>query len=98
MKTVFISQPMRGKSNEQIKEERKELIEHLHNEGYNVIDSIVAKNAEDAMNRPIYYLGFSILRLSACDVAWFMDGWEDARGCKIEHTIVEEYGIPIMRD
>ena len=46
MKKVFISQPMYGKTNEQIQSERMELISKLNNAGYEVIDSII----EDDVN------------------------------------------------
>lgn len=95
---VFISQPMGGKSNEQIRKERSELVEELQKDGYEVVDSIVAETPEAAFNEPVYYLSQSILTLSKCDCIYFMPGWEKARGCKIEHTIAVEYGIEIICD
>jgi hypothetical protein len=95
---IFISQPMYGKTNEQIREERKIIVAKLEDKGYEVVDSIVAKTPEDAMYEPVYYLSQSILKLAEADKALFMEGWENARGCKIEHDIVEAYGIPILQD
>jgi hypothetical protein len=97
-KKVFISQPMKGKTKEDIIEERWELVKYLEDEGYVVVPSIVAETPEEANSRPVYYLSKSIKMLSMSDCAYFMPGWEDARGCKIEHTIAKEYGIPIMHD
>ncbi len=38
---VMISQPMRGKTNEQIKEERTKLVKELEEKGLEVIDTII---------------------------------------------------------
>jgi hypothetical protein len=89
---------MHGKTNEQIRSERKSLVQELEEEGYGIIDSIIADTPEKAFNEPVFYLSQSIYLLSLSDLVYFMDGWENARGCKIEHTIVKEYGIPILRD
>lgn len=35
----------------------------------------------------LYYLSQSLLRMGACDVVYFRKGWENARGCKIEHEV-----------
>ena len=95
---VFISQPMMGKSNEQIRKERADLVEELENEGYEVIDSIVAETPEEAFNEPVYYLSKSIYLLSQADAVYFMPGWDKARGCEIEHDICVRYSIKIMND
>lgn len=96
MKTVFISQPMNGKTNEEIRTEREELIKILEKKGLTVIDSIIANSPEEACNEPVFYLAKSIDLLSKVDYVYFMQGWEEARGCKIEHQIAEAYNIPIM--
>ncbi|MCE7699955.1 MAG: DUF4406 domain-containing protein [Methanobacterium paludis] len=97
-KIIFISQPMAGKAKEVIKAERAELVDYLEKKGYFVLDSIVAKTPKEALNDPVYYLSESILLLSEADCVYFMPGWKDARGCKIEHTIAKEYGISIIKD
>lgn len=38
---VMISQPMKGKTNEQIREEREDLVKRLQEEGYEVLDTIL---------------------------------------------------------
>ena len=98
MKQVFISQPMMGKTNDEIRKERQETVEKLEQRGFKVIDSIVAITPEAAFNEPVYYLSQSIYLLSQCDYAYFMDGWRTARGCLIEHTIAKEYGITIIHE
>lgn len=99
MKKLFISQPMRGKSDEEILKEREKAIksaEKQMDEPVEVIDSFFQLAPTDA--RPLWYLGESLKLLATADVAYFAKGWEKARGCKIEHTCAVEYGIPTIED
>lgn len=94
MKKLFISQPMRGKTDEEIKSERAKAVEaasELVGEPVEVIDSFFEKAPADA--KPLWFLGKSLELLAGADVAHFAPGWENARGCKIEHTCAVEYGI-----
>ena len=94
MKKLFISQPMRGKSDEEIFAERQKAIkaaEKVIGEPVEVIDSFFEKAPVNA--KPLWFLGKSLELLADADVAYFAPGWEDARGCKIEHTCAVEYDI-----
>ena len=88
---IMISQPMRGKTNEQIREERKALVEALEREGDEVIDTVFEKAPSDE-DIAIYMLSQSIRFIGKVDAVYFMKGWENARGCKIEHQVAVEYG------
>ncbi len=95
MKKLFISQPMRGKTDEEILAERKNAIasaEHYLNEEVEVIDSFF----DDFNGRPLEFLAKSIALLATADIAYFAEGWENARGCKIERECAEKYGIDII--
>lgn len=89
---VMISQPMRGKINEEIRLEREDLIEKLKKDGYEVVDTIISENAPKSMDESIYYLSKSIEFIGKVDGVIFMPGWESARGCKIEYLVAREYG------
>lgn len=94
MKKLFISQPMKGKSDEEILAEREKAIaeaQKMIGEPVEVIDSFFQSAPADA--RPLWFLGKSLELLSVADVAYFADGWQDARGCRIEHECAVEYGI-----
>ena len=94
MKKLFISQPMRGKSDEEILAERQkaiEVAEKVIGEPVEVIDSFFEKAPVNA--KPLWFVGKSLELLADADVAYFAPGWEDARGCKIEHTCAVEYDI-----
>lgn len=95
MKKLFISQPMRGKSDEEILAEREKAIQAARvelQEDVEVIDSYFQGAPADA--RPLWFLGKSLELLSTADIAYFAPGWEKARGCKIERLCADEYGIP----
>lgn len=94
MKKVMISQPMKGKTNEQIKKERAELVKELQEAGYEVLDTVF-ENAPADEDVAIYMLSQSIRYLGKADMIVFMKGWEKARGCKIEHQVAVEYGKEI---
>jgi len=94
MKKLFISQPMRNKTDEDILKERKEaatVAENIIGEPVEMIDSFFESAPHDA--KPLWFLGKSIELLAQADVAYFAPGWKDARGCKIEHECAAEYGI-----
>lgn len=94
MKKLFISQPMGGRSDEDILAEREKAIheaEGLLGEPVEVIDSFFQSAPVGA--KPLWFLGKSLELLSGADVAYFANGWQGARGCKIEHTCAVEYGI-----
>ena len=40
-------------------------------------------------------LGKSISLMSEADLVVFAPGWENARGCRIEHEVAKEYGIQV---
>lgn len=94
MKKLFISQVMRGKTDKEILAEREKAIkeaEKIIGEPVEVIDSFFQSAPVDA--KPLWFLGKSIELLSTADVVYFAPGWEEARGCRIEHECAKEYGI-----
>lgn len=96
---VFISQPMKGKTNEEIKAERRRLIgkvRALYGDDIEIIDSFFENAPADA--RPLWFLGKSLELLATADVAAFARGWRDARGCRIENICAIEYGIAVVED
>lgn len=93
---IMISQPMNGKTREQINAERMELRMKFEVEGHTVIDTIFADSPEEAQNKPVWYFSKAVEAMSTVDAVYFMEGWEESRGCKLEHQIAEAYGIAIL--
>jgi hypothetical protein len=60
----------------------------------NIIDSYF--DDSNIKHSPVWCLGESIKLMSDADYVVFCNGWEDARGCRIERTIANEYGIPCV--
>lgn len=98
MVRLFISQPMKDKTDEEIKAVREKAIADARTiigiDNIEVVDSFFERAPVDA--KPLWFLGKSLELLSTADVAYFAKGWEDARGCKIEHTCAQEYGIKVI--
>lgn len=97
MKKLFISQPMSDKTNEEIKAVREAIVadvSKLVGDEVEVIDSFFENAPHDAM--PLWFLGKSLELLSTADCVYFAEGWDKARGCKIEHECAIQYGIDIV--
>ena len=93
---LFISQPMKDKTNEEIKEERNKIVKRVTERfgEVEVIDSFFENAQHDA--KPLWFLGKSLELLSTADCAYFAEGWKDYRGCKIVHEAAVYYGIDIV--
>lgn len=99
MKKIFISQPMKDKTAEEIKQERQKVVDAVVEEYGNdieIIDSYFEGAPVDA--RPLWFLGKSLELLSTADMVFFADGWDSARGCKVEHEACVAYGLNIIHD
>ena len=88
---IMISQPMRDKTEQQIRDERKEIVQGIKELGDEVIDTIFTEEAPKDCDTAIYFLAKSIESIGKVDAVYFMRGWEKARGCKIEHQVAVEY-------
>lgn len=95
---LFISQPMNGKTDDEILKVREEAVKFVkdicEDEEIELIDSFFQGAPEEA--KPLWYLGKSIQLMSEADAVFFAPGWEEARGCKIEHECALEYGKVII--
>ena len=102
----MISQPMNGLTEEQITADRERAIEALKGMGYEVVNTRFTdewyskENMEErgVVQIPICFLAKSIENMSLCHAAFFVKGWENARGCKIEHEIATQYGMTIIEE
>lgn len=103
---AMISQPMAGKTDEQIIHARNKAIVALDKMGYEVVNTLFTDGwySKDSMKDrgvvqiPICFLAKSLENMSLCDAVYFTDGWRDARGCRIEHTVAHEYNVKIIEE
>ena len=104
MKKLFISQPMKGKTDGEILFERDRAVaraKELLGDEVELVDSFFSGFSEDndeTINKPVFYLGKSLEKLASADVAYFCKGWNEYRGCRIEHTVAKEYDIRTIEE
>lgn len=99
MKKLFISQPMKDKTDAEILAVREQAIQSAKNllgEDVEVIDSFFQDAPHDA--KPLWFLAKSLELLATADVVYFAKDWEKYRGCRIENTCAMEYGITVIED
>lgn len=104
MMKVMISQPMAGKSEQEIAETLERVSAVLQTNGYEVVNTLFTDEwySDKAMQErgvvqiPLCFLAKSLENMSLCHVAYFCKGWEKARGCKIEHDAAVAYGLKII--
>ena len=96
MVKILISQPMKDKTNQEIEQERKKIIEKVRKYfgEIEVIDSFFKDAPHDA--RPLWFLGKSLELLSNANIIVLGKGWENSRGCRIEHECAVQYGISVI--
>lgn len=96
MKKLFISQPMKGRTDKEILEERKNIIERARQKfgEVEVLDTFFQNAPHEA--KPLWFLAKSLEFLSIADIAVFAKDWEKYRGCRIENVCAKEYGIDVI--
>ena len=101
---AMLSQPMAGKTNEEIIATRERAIKALEESGYEVVNTLFTDewySTESMKERgvvqiPLCFLAKSLENMSKCDAVYFCEGWKNARGCRIEHEVAVEYGLDII--
>lgn len=97
---VFISQPMRGLSDQEILSAKESAIEKvtdyvLRKYGHNI--KVIDTFFPDFDGNRLKFLGKSILDgLSKADLAVFLPGWNKADGCRCEEFIAVRYGVECL--
>lgn len=103
-KKAMLSQPMAGKTDEEIVATREKAIRVLEGLGYEIVNTLFtdAWYSSEAMTErgvvqiPLCFLAKSLDNMSRCHAAYFCKGWENARGCRIEHETAVAYGLEII--
>lgn len=101
---AMLSQPMAGKTEEEIIATRERAIRELERRGYEVVNTLFtdewysdkAMKERGVVNIPLCFLAKSLENMSLCHAAYFCKGWENARGCRIEHDAAKAYGLEII--
>lgn len=101
---AMLSQPMGGKSEEEIIATRNRAISFLQENGYEIVNTLFtdewysnnAMESRGVVQIPLCFLAKSLENMSLCHVVFFCKGWETARGCRIEHDAAKAYGLEII--
>ena len=104
MEKAMLSQPMAGKTEQEIVETRERATKALQEAGYEIVNTLFTDewySKESMENRgvvqiPLCFLAKSLENMSLCHAAYFCKGWENARGCRIEHEAAKAYGLKII--
>lgn len=103
-KKAMLSQPMRGKTDEEIIETRNLAIKALEAAGYEVVNTLFTDEwySKEKMEErgvvqiPVCFLAKSIENMSLCHAVYFCKGWDRARGCILENEVAKAYGLDII--
>lgn len=95
---------MACKSEEEVIETREKAIKVLKEKGFEIVNTLFTDewySNENMAERgvvqiPLCFLAKSLENMSLCHAAYFCKGWENARGCKIEHEAAKVYGLEII--
>ena len=105
MSKIMISQRMNGLTDEQIIETRNRFLEYAKKENLEVVNTYFTDewysnesmmSSRDVVQIPLFFLAKSLENMSQCSIVYFAKGWENARGCKIEHEVALQYGLEII--
>ena len=104
MKKAMLSQPMAGKTDEEIVATREKAIKVLKEKGYEIVNTLFTDEwySNESMKErgvvqiPLCFLAKSLENMALCHAAYFCKGWENARGCKIEHDAIGNMAIAFV--
>ena len=88
MMKAMLSQPMAGKSEEEIRATREKAIKALEKRNYEIVNTLFTDEwySSDKMKErgvvqiPLCFLAKSLENMSLCHAVYFCKGWEQARG------------------
>lgn len=98
MKRVFVSVGMSGREAYDIGndiERAKTTIKHNATGKVHIIDNYDCVKP-DTLTTRLYCLGEAVKKLGDCDACFFVKGWENYNGCKVEMEVCKTYGIEII--
>lgn len=101
---AMLSQPMAGKTEEEIVATREKAVAALKAKGYEIVNTLFTDewySSEKMKERgvvqiPLCFLAKSLENMSLCHAAYFCKGWEQARGCRLEHDAAITYGLNVI--
>jgi hypothetical protein len=104
MPKAMLSQPMAGKTEDEIIATREKAIDTLKSKGYEIVNTLFTDewySNEKMKERGVVqislcFLAKSLEHMSLCDAVYFCKGLKTTRGCKIEHDAAVAYGLTVI--
>ena len=101
---AMLSQPMAGKTDAEIVATREKAIAALEEKGYEIVNTLFTDEwySKDSMTErgvvqiPLCFMAKGLENMSLCHAVYFCKGWENARGCRIEHEAAKAYGLEVI--
>lgn len=101
---AMLSQPMAGKTEEEIINTRNRAVAELEKRGFEIVNTLFtdewyspqAMKQRGVVQIPLCFLAKSLENMSLCHAAYFCKGWENTRGCRIEHEAAKAYGLEVI--
>lgn len=97
MKKLFISCPMKGRTEENIRksmEKMHKIAEIMFDQELEVIPSYIEDNPPDTRDQRIWYLGESIKMMADADYYIGVEWPDEFPGCAVENRVADAYNIP----
>lgn len=97
MKKLFISCPMKGRTEENIRnsmERMHKIAEAFFDQELEVIPTYIEDNPPQDSKRAVWYLGESIKKLAEADYFIGIGYTEHFSGCRVEFEVARSYNIP----
>lgn len=104
-KKAMLSQPMAGKTDEEIKATREKAVQALKEMGYEPIDvpfleewynSKASPKQSSVVTVPEYFVPELFIRITRSNAIYFCKGWKNAVGCWLDHNAASAYGLKII--
>lgn len=97
---VFISQPMVGLTNDELKKYRSKVLDMIQRryptEKIRFITNPLIANSPHDDSLIVWYLGKSLECIASANLVFFSKDWESDYICSLEHAICRYYNIPII--
>lgn len=97
---VFISQPMVGLTNDELKKYRSKVLDMIQRryptEKIRFITNPLIANSPHDDSLIVWYLGKSLECIASANLVFFSKDWESDCICSLEHAICRYYNIPII--
>jgi hypothetical protein len=90
---VFVSCPCRGLSGSEITADRRRIVTAC---GFP--DAQIIAYTPEGNHTPLSCLAKGLPLMEQADIVAFSANWQTARGCRIEHQIATDYGLPMIHE